>query len=572
MATAKNTPELHLPDKQPRLLDLHLARFLAGRCGLDGAEKEAFETLVRKLSLAMESGHSCLRVGSGEKELVLRSPLVSAGLSTPLVVQGERLYLQRYFRYEERLASRLKRLVEEGAGNVSGPGDTELQEMLDRAFGAEGDEPDYQRRAAQVALTKSLCIISGGPGTGKTTTVVKIIGLLLEAFGAELRIALAAPTGKAAMRLQESIGNSRQKLNFGVEILDRIPAEASTLHRLLGVRKNSPGFRYNADNPLRWDVVVVDEASMIDLAMMSKLVDALACGTRLILLGDKDQLASVESGAVLNDCIRSLPANTCALKKSYRFDAGIKALAHSINSGDGELAWQLLTGRDYTNTSLLRNSYFPFIGARYLQYMEVVRKVVLDMPQGGIAEVFRAFARFQVLCAGRHGARGVQGINDGVEKILKTNGYDLGQSPWYLGRPIMITANDYNLGLFNGDIGICLPGLTPGGDETVKVWFENPDGSFKKFPPYRIPRCETVFGMTIHKSQGSEFSEVLIVLPEDESPLLNRQLVYTGVTRAKEFAHIVASKKILVYALQFDYPRYSGLSDMLISGDVEKRQ
>lgn len=558
-------------EQQPRLLDLHFARFMAARCGLAGGQQRVFHTVIQSLSQAMENGHSCLKVIEDEAALLGRSPLVSATPATPLVLVGERLYLQRYYLYEKRLATRLKMLA---STTDTEPGLTahSWPKLLNRVFGPEGDEADYQRRAAEVALKKSLCIISGGPGTGKTTTVVKIIGLLLEVLGSDLRIALAAPTGKAAMRLQESVGNSLQGIDFPAEIVERIPTSASTLHRLLGVRKNSSQFLHNADRPLAWDVVVVDEASMIDLAMMSKLVDALPAGARLILLGDKDQLASVESGAVLNDCIKSLPENTGELKKSYRFNAGIKALAHSINCGDGEKAWQLLAGDEFANISLLRNSYFRFIGDRYLLYMQEVQRAVQQMTHGGIAAVFAAFSRFQVLCAGRHGARGVQGINAGVEKIIKTSGYEAGQTPWYLGRPVMITTNDYNLGLFNGDIGICLPDVTPDGDGTMKVWFEKPDGSLQKFPPYRIPRCETVFGMTIHKSQGSEFSEVLIVLPEEEGALLNRQLVYTGVTRAKEFAHIVASKQILVYALQSDYPRNSGLADMLLHGDGEKEQ
>ena len=394
MSPADETVALPAREKQPRLLDLHFARFMAKRSGLVGKEKESFETLIQQLSLAMESGHSCMQVSGEEADLLCSSPLVSATSDTPLVFRGERLYLQRYFQYECRLASQLKAFSSASDSEFQLSAE-DLQVLLDRVFGVEGTEPDYQRRAAEVALKKSLCIISGGPGTGKTTTVVKIIGLLLEVFGLEIRIALAAPTGKAAMRLQESIGNSLQGISFGEEVIERIPTTASTLHRLLGVRKNSPGFRHNRDNPLRWDIVVVDEASMIDLAMMSKLVDALSSGARLILLGDKDQLASVESGAVLNDCIRSLPDNTGELKKSYRFDAGIKSLAQAINSGDGEQAWQLLVGDDFGNVNLLRNSYFRFVGARYLVYMEKVRSVAQQMTHSGVAEVFAVFSRFR---------------------------------------------------------------------------------------------------------------------------------------------------------------------------------
>jgi exodeoxyribonuclease V alpha subunit len=537
-------------DMQVRLLDAHFANFLAGRCGLQSEDRVRFQELVEKLSLAMDSGHSCLQLEPADADLLLQSPLVSIAGKTPLVLFHGRLYLHRYYQYESRLAAQLHGFADKEHIYP------DMQLMLDSAFGADADETNWQKKAAETALKKSLAIISGGPGTGKTTTVVKILGLLLQAEGCDLQIALAAPTGKAAMRLQESIGNSVKGLNFPDEILENIPLGASTLHRLLGVRRNSPQFRHNSENPLPWDVVVVDEASMVDLAMMSKVVDSLRPDARLILLGDKDQLASVESGAVLFDCIRSLPQNTVELKKSYRFDTGIKTLATAINTGDGKGAWEVLAGEEFDNVSVLRNSYFSYIGEMYSAYMDVIYRVA----QPDLQEVFNAFGRFQVLCATRHGNRGVQRLNAVVESYLKRKGYSVVSDPWYAGRPVLITANDYSLDLFNGDIGICLPDPSDG---RMKVWFERGDGSFKSCLPYRIPRCETVYAMTIHKSQGSEFSEVVVILPEDESRLLNRQLVYTAVTRAKEFVHVVASKKILVYALQSDYPRYSGLSQML---------
>jgi len=543
---------------QPRLLDIHFSRFLAERSGLAGREKMRFEELVRMLSMDMAGGHSCLPVSPEDQEILSLCPLVSSGEKTPLIIAHGRLYLHRYYRYESRLADQLARLA--GISHDL----PDLYALLDRYFGPAGEEPDYQKNAAEVALRQSLAIISGGPGTGKTTTVVKIIGLLIETLGGELRIALAAPTGKAAMRLQESIANSLTGLTFPREIIDRIPTTASTLHRLLGVRRNRPGFRHTYDNPLPWDVVVVDEASMVDLAMMSKLVDALTSKARLILLGDKDQLASVESGAVLADCTRSLPANTVELRKSYRFNTAIKELAQAINVGDGERAWQVLNGGEQDNVTLLRNPYFGVIGERYDAYM----KVVAHHGEHGMDAVFRALGAFRVLCATRHGARGVTGVNASVENHLKRVGYDVVSEPWYLGRPVMVTANDYSLELFNGDIGICLPDPADG---RMKVWFERGDGGYRSCLPYRIPSCETVYGMTIHKSQGSEFREVVVMLPEEESRLLNRQLVYTAVTRAKECVQIVASKKILVYALQSDYPRSSGLAEMLCHAGEGRR-
>ncbi len=541
-------------DTSTRLLDVHFANFLAERCKLEGDDKARFKVIVEELSLAMDNGHSCLELVDTDVTMVSASPLVSANEMTPLILYGNSLYLHRFFHYESRLASQLALLAQ---GEREMQDEHAAKERLDELFGPDSEEVDWQKKAAERALKKSLAIISGGPGTGKTTTVVKILALLLMTYGTDLRMALAAPTGKAAMRLQESIANSLANVSLPHEVLDKIPTGASTLHRLLGYRRNSPQFKHTGKNPMSWDVVVIDEASMVDLAMMSKVIDGLKPGARCILLGDKDQLASVESGAVLLDCIKSLPENTVELKKSYRFDSGIKKLATAINSGDGKGAWEVVAGDEVTNVSVLRNSYFDVIGGKYASYMDVVAASGIDDPK----EVFKAFADFQVLCATRHGKTGVRRVNDVVESYLKRAGYDTVADPWYAGRPVMITANDYSLELFNGDVGICLPDPADG---MMKVWFEKGDGTIKSCLPYRIPRCETVFAMTIHKSQGSEFREVMVMLPEEESRLLNKQLVYTAVTRAKEFVQIVASKKILVYALQSDYPRSSGLSQMLL--------
>ncbi len=535
---------------QPHLLARYFAGFLARRSGLAASENERFTELIRELSLSLEEGHSCLAVSEKARTLLEKSPLVSAGADTPLVLHSNRLYLQRYFQYESRLAAQLC----ERAGRTREI--PELDGLLDRWFAPETGEPDWQRRAAAVALCKSLCIISGGPGTGKTTTVVRILGLLLAAEGAELRIALAAPTGKAAMRLQESVAGSLESLRVPLEIASRFPTGARTLHRLLGVIRHAPRFRHHAERPLPLDVLVIDEASMVDLAMMSKVVDALPPTARLILLGDKDQLASVESGSVLPDMIRSLPDNTALLQKSYRFDAGIKALATAINRGDGEGAWAILSAGEPANVGLLTGSSIGAIGRRYAAYMETVTKVA----EVGVRAVFRAFAAFQVLCPGRHGSRGVAALNAAVEKHLRRKGYACQAEQWYPGRPVLITTNEYSLELYNGDVGICLPDPVDG---EMKVWFERGDGGLRGYLPARLPRHETVFAMTIHKSQGSEFGEVLVILPEEESRLLNRQLLYTGVTRAKERVRIVASKSIFVYAVGGDYPRSSGLADLL---------
>lgn len=541
-------------EKQPRLIDHHFAHFMAVRSGLREPQLTRFRELIQQLSLSMEDGHSCLMVEQSDTELLIQSPLVSTGKNTPLILVNNRLYLHRYFTYEQRLAQQLLSLSK-GTHQYS-----DLPGLLDQCYGNDEKEVNLQRKAAEVALGKSLCIISGGPGTGKTTTIVRILGLLLKAEGRGLSIGIGAPTGKAAKRMEQSIAEGVQRLDFEAEILDNIPTEATTLHRMLGVRRNSVHFIHNNENPMGWDVVVVDEASMVDLALMSKLVDGLKPHSRLILLGDKDQLASVESGSVLRDCIEGLPENTVELKKSYRFEHSIKSLAEAINQGDGETAWDCLHSKKYPNVKQFQGSLRKYIGERYLAYMNMVHQ----MENGGPEKLFNQFNNFQVLCASNHGPKGVQGVNAMVEKFLKQQGYTIDPNGAYPGRPVMITANDYNLQLFNGDIGIF---LTDPEDGVLKAWFETHDGSYKKYPPFRLPRHETVWAMTIHKSQGSEFKELLVILPDEEHRVLNKQLVYTGVTRAKENVQLAAIKKILSYAVQFDYPRSSGLSDMLMTQD-----
>jgi exodeoxyribonuclease V alpha subunit len=534
-------------------LDSYFSRFLAERSGLSGVEKERFSQLVKKLTAAHEAGHSCLPVSEMEARFLQTLHLVSDGGQTPLVLHDDKLYLHRYFHYETRLAEQIRTLAA-----VCFPG--KGHETLLGAF-FDDDEPglpglNRQKEAAGSALQKALTIICGGPGTGKTTTVVHILALLFMTTDRKLDVALAAPTGKAAMRLSQSIGGSLDRLPLPVEVKAAIPTEAKTLHRLLGFIRHSPQFRHNRQQPMGWDVVVVDEASMVDLAMMSKLVDALKPGSRLLLLGDKDQLASVESGAVLGDFIQSLPDNTVELKKTYRFDDNIKFLAESVNAGDSDGAWACLSDPNRVNVTVLQTELLDFIGRQYTGYMASVYRY----PQTGVREIFAAFHRFQVLCAIHYGNRGVAGINRGVETFLARRGFDCRPDSWYPGRPVLITRNEYSLDLFNGDIGICLPDFADG---TSRVWFERSDGSLRSYSPYRLPGCETVFAMTIHKSQGSEFDEVVVVLPEEDNRILSRELLYTAITRARKMVKLVAGRQVFAQALSRKIERCSGLADLL---------
>jgi len=535
-------------------LDVAFARFLSRRTtGFDPQQKQAFETIVMTASYEQNQGHSCIQIDDNARALLLASGLVGPNPESkadplPLVIEQDRLYLHRYWNYENRLALQIKAMTQ-----AEHPIE-KLDALLDRYFDMR-DETDDQREAAKMAAKQSFSIITGGPGTGKTFTVVKILALLQELAEQPLHIALAAPTGKAAMRLQESIGFSKAKLPCSETIKNRIPETVTTLHRLLGAMPPSPYFRHNADKPLVYDLVVVDEASMVDLALMSKLLDALKPGARLILLGDKDQLASVESGAVLADLAmaESLQNNVYTLKKSHRFGGAIKELAEAVNFQQDELAWQILSDGGDGAVQCLDEDLIDYVAAQQADYLQLAKA------DAEFERIFQAFSRFQVLCSNRQGKNSVADINDRVEqKLAEQKRIDL-SGLWYPGRPIMVTQNNPALHLYNGDIGICMPDSFSAGK--LMVFFQRADGSVKKYLPARVPHCETVFAMTIHKSQGSEFEEVLIVLPEAINPVLTKELLYTAITRAKKTIKLVAGEAVFTATVRQKIERVTGLVD-----------
>jgi len=550
-------------------LDVAFARFLSQRTGFDPLQKQAFETIVMTASYEQNQGHSCIQIDDNARALLLASGLVGPNPESqadplPLVIEQDRLYLHRYWNYENRLAMQIKAMTQ-----AEHPIE-KLDALLDRYFDMR-DETDDQREAAKMAAKQSFSIITGGPGTGKTFTVVKILALLQELAEQPLHIALAAPTGKAAMRLQESIGFSKTKLPCSETIKNRIPETVTTLHRLLGAMPPSPYFRHNADKPLVYDLVVVDEASMVDLALMSKLLDALKPGARLILLGDKDQLASVESGAVLADLAmaETLQNNVYTLKKSHRFGGAIKELAEAVNFQQDELAWQILSDGGDDAVQCLDEDLIDYVAAQQADYLQLIKA------DAEFERIFQAFSRFQVLCSNRQGKNSVADINDRVEQNLaEQKRIDL-SGLWYPGRPVMVTQNNPALHLYNGDIGICMPDVPStsslvlssaegaGQVSTGKlmVFFQRADGSVKKYLPARVPHCETVFAMTIHKSQGSEFEEVLIVLPEASNPVLTKELLYTAITRAKKTIKLVAGEAVFTATVRQKIERVTGLVD-----------
>lgn len=556
---------------------------------------------LQLLCAALNEGHVCLDLGTvagsriGDVSLPKRDKWQAALASHPAIgMPGQfrpltldaagRLYLTRYWLYEQQLAKRLLALAAAPPEVV----DTEqLRQLLHALFAGSQQQPDWQQAAAACAVLQRLSVISGGPGTGKTSTVVRLLAALQQMHQGRLVIRLAAPTGKAAARMSESIRAAKPGLKLADEIADSIPESASTMHRLLGSKPDSAAFRHHAGNPLALDVLVVDEASMIDLALMTKLTDALPPHARLILLGDKDQLDSVEAGAVFGQlcALRAysaafasqmaaatgivLPVSEAAspvgsavmlLQHSYRFDAnsGIGELARLANAGDGVAALMLCRSGNFGDIQLQDArlaQYKPALLQRIEQgfgaYWQAIRS-------GDAAAAFAAFGHFRLLAAHRDGEGGVHWLNSAIEQRWAQRGWLNQRAPWYAGKPVMIAENDYGLGLFNGDIG-----LTLWQQGKLMVAFEGEGGVLRWFNPARLPRHDTAYAMTVHKSQGSEFATVALVLPDDKTPLLTRNLIYTGITRAKQKAEIWGPANVLRQAIEDAPLRYSGLVDVL---------
>lgn len=537
-----------------------------------------------KMPPALQSCFALLGEAVDWQAILLRSPAVSAtDTGTPLILTGERLYLNRLWRNELTVA----RFFSET--NAPLPCDeAQLRQVLDTLFTSD-DATDWQKVAAAVALTRRISVISGRRAP-KTTTVAKLLAALIQLSGEQkCRIRLAAPTGKAAARLTESLGGALQKLPLTGEQLALFPNEASTLHRLLGAQPGSQRLRYHAGNPLHLDVLVVDEASMIDLTMMSRLIDALPPHARVIFLGDRDQLASVEAGAVLGDICTyaslgytaeraeelarltgcSLAAeqhsiagplrdSLCLLQKSYRFgsDSGIGQLASAVNRGDRHTTCAVFDGTftDIEKKSLQSGEeYQAMLDDALLGYQHFLTGVQQQRPP---EQVIAAFGEYQLLCALREGPFGVSGLNDRLEQLLaqKRKINRTLHSRWYEGRPVMISRNDSALGLFNGDIGIALDR-----GQGLRVWFQMPDGSVKSFQPSRLPEHETAWAMTVHKSQGSEFNHAALILPTQLSPVVTRELIYTAITRARQRLSLYTDERVLMQAIATRTERRSGL-------------
>ncbi|WP_353238105.1 exodeoxyribonuclease V subunit alpha [Limnohabitans sp.] len=535
----------------------------------------------------------------------------------PMVLGGSAdaplLYLRRYAGYEQRVG---QSLLQRASEPLTVP-EASAREWLDRFFAPNAQEPattDWQKVACAAALRARLSVITGGPGTGKTFTAARLLALLLALHpdGSPLRVALAAPTGKAAARLKQSIDDALTRLPVPVEagldlnaLIVRM-GPARTLHSLLGARPDTRQFRHHAANPLDVDVLIVDEASMVHLEMMDALLQALPPTARLVLLGDKDQLASVEAGAVLGDLCQDaasgrysaataqfvqavtgqtlapefvvtdpapvLAQQTVMLRQSRRFKSAIGQLALAVNRGDSAAARACLDGADDTQAcpvQALQPSSPQAVSAlalgtsgkpSYANYLHLMRTGPAgqgaEAHTSWVSSVLKAFERFRILCAVHQGDWGTQAQNVAVQKALADAGLLHIQGEWYEGRPVMVTRNDPQLGVFNGDVGVVLPGT----EGKPKVWFLDGE-ALRSVNVMRLAQVDTAFVMTVHKSQGSEFEHTALVLPPGGAEVLSRELVYTGITRAREqFTLVEAEAGLLEAAIDRPSVRASGLA------------
>ncbi|WP_018151519.1 exodeoxyribonuclease V subunit alpha [Leeia oryzae] len=594
---------------------------------LAAVEANDLHGLVQRLVAAIQAGHVCLTLDA-EEYAIARQAVSSAsrlvglpGEFTPLILDGRLLYLARYWFFESQLATSLQQRL---AIPVTVPDEEALKRDLDILFPASAQQPDWQKVAAAAACVSNVTIISGGPGTGKTSTVLRLLLVLQASQKQPLRIRLAAPTGKAAARMAEGLRHAQAKLTEAQQqhfaaVIPSLPTTAETLHRLLVPTGQGSGFQHHRQHPLALDVLVVDEASMIDLGMMYRLVDALPPNARLILLGDKEQLSSVEAGSVFADlCARQtrsvpmaerlsaltgfdLPATrlVATQQRSDNFtqtelsqqhqhphhplSEHLQLLTHSYRfaseAGIGTLARGILQQQpDVVSQAFAENAQLQWVDQAtpeemldaltdaYAAYFEVIRHY--NPQQDTPADAFAAFDAFRILTVLKDGAFGASGINRALERRFQLRHWikpgQTTQSGLFTGLAIMVSSNDYSLNLYNGDIGLILPDA----QGQTRAWFPAPDHGWRSVAPSRLPAWQAAWAMTVHKSQGSEFDHTAIVLPDKPTPLLSRALLYTAVTRAKTHVSLWGKPSLVQEAILQHAERMSGLVARL-QGDTE---
>ena len=574
-------------------LDVHAAATIARLCG------ETDDRVLLAAALAVRGtrfGHVCIDVASQREALVVEgqppevvdglpwpdpaewtsavrhSPMVGDGTGEePLVEVGGRLYLERYFRYEQRLFD----LIEARVLTPDTALEPEVRAALDRLLPPiPGGEPNLQHAAAAGALAGKLTVIAGGPGTGKTYTVAKMLEALAHVPGSFPRVALCAPTGKAAARLKEVVEEHAARA-VDPTVRDRLDSvQNSTIHRLLGFSRQRGRFAHHEHNPLPHDLIIVDEMSMVSLPLAAKLTAAIRTDASLVLAGDPYQLESIEAGTVLADVVgpaaglptaeeRAYPASigsrVVILERVHRFEeqGSIADFAGAVRDGDPDRAAALLA-RDANGLHWVGDRSGPAFRRLREQVLDHRARLVEKASEpGSEQDALAELGALAVLCAHREGPGSVEQWRRDIEDALDEHfpGLRYG-GEWYPGRPLMITANDYNLGLFNGDIGVVVRTV-----EGLRVVFER--GGLQSFPPGYLSDHATVHALTIHKSQGSQFGEVVVSLPSENSRLLTRELLYTAVTRASQRVTVVGEEPVIRMAVERSVQRASGLRSRL---------
>jgi exodeoxyribonuclease V alpha subunit len=557
------------------------------------------------LSLFVQAGHVCLpldlSVGEWMKILDFYHPELNqekrmnpedllylapfgSGEKVPFVIDQDKLYFRSDWMKELTVYQYIKRFSSKKFQLHASINHKEIGKLY---FDDITDEPDWQKVASALSLRNRLLIISGGPGTGKTTTVAYIISLLLDVYGSSFRIALTAPTGKAAARMSQALRQSITGQFMTAGLKAGLPGEAKTLHRLLNGYENKGIFPQAQMKKLPYDLIVVDEASMIDLNLMERLLTHTGDDTRLIFLGDKDQLASVEAGSVLADIcqkrenrfsrqtvdflgeldFKNIPVSNDTvdiedsilyLTKSYRFDSesGIAVLADSVNRMDSERSNEIIEDKEYKEITYQE---FYYQSEELLQFFASIA----DRVQGSTLKIHEELIRYWSgevwLSVVRRGPFGTMTLNRMAEDYLVQHHIISTESGWYHGRPILITRNDYSIGVFNGDLGVCVETS----DGRYQVLFEDSGGNIKRVSPHRIQHFEPAYLITVHKSQGSEFDHVNFLLPERDTQILTKELIYTAVTRARNSFNIVGDLDLLKKGVERKTERFTGLKSYL---------
>jgi exodeoxyribonuclease V alpha subunit len=564
------------------------------------------------VSKKLSEGHICINLGDIEKDWetlppyfahatllpkhLLKEDLVSTDLTNkqPFILFENRLYLQRYEQYEREIFNQILSFLNQEKGNLAQKESLikEHHVYLQSLFQQNANAlPNWQFAAVVSAFINQFTIITGGPGTGKTTTVAKILALLFQ-LNPNLKVALAAPTGKAAARMAESLKNASEQVDEKVRE-NFMALQPSTLHRLLGYIPDSPYFKHGKGFPLTHDVVIIDESSMIDAALFAKLLNAIGPQTKLILLGDKDQLASVEAGSLFGDlCLakdainhfsadrlalinetianaeqlipaamltskHALKEHIIELKYSHRFksEEGIGKLSKAIINNEVAAIEDFINDQKDKQVAI----YTDYSAKAFEDFITGYQEYIVEKD---IKKAFEKLNNLRVLCATREGEQGLYSINKKIEDFLKSKNLISTVDEFYEHRPVMVTSNNYNLGLFNGDIGI----IRKDDSGALKAHFESPNGEIVKILPGLLSKVETVFAMTIHKSQGSEFDQVLISLPNvEEMNILTRELLYTGVTRAKSKVVILGSAALILQTAKEQVQRASGIQDRFLT-------